>query len=140
MAPDPNFEQGSLADGVLIRLCSTLIKVGFYVFYLRLFYPYKHVRIMIWVGMGAVITFCVVFVITDLVACSPWPKERLGWMDPSLTKRCNNIAPDLVTAGAYFNVVSDFYTLFIPLHLLPTLNFSRKRKVGLSLIFLTGLL
>lgn len=125
---------------MLIRLCSTIIKVGFYVFYLRLFYPYQHVRIMIWTGMGAVVTFCIVFVITDLIACSPWPKERLGWMDPSLTERCNSIAPDLVTAGAYFNVISDFYTLFIPLHLLPNLNFSRKRKVGLSLIFLTGLL
>lgn len=95
---------------------------------------------MIWLGMGAVITFCVVFIIIDLVACSPWPNEHLGWIDPSLTERCSNIAPDLVTAGAYFNVISDFYTLFIPLHLLPTLNFSNKKKAGFSLIFLTGLL
>ncbi|KAI1211122.1 uncharacterized protein F4807DRAFT_466462 [Annulohypoxylon truncatum] len=132
--------QGSLADSVLIRITNTTIKVAFLVFYLRLFGHVNYVRYMIWAGMAVVITFCVAFVIIDIVACAPWPSEHGNWLAPSLTDRCDNIAVDLVTAGAYFSVISDFYILFIPLHRVPKLGLSRRRKIGVSLIFLTGLL
>lgn len=125
---------------MLIRITNTLIKLAFFTFYLRLFWAYTHIRIMIWVGMVVVTTFCAAFVITDLVACSPWPGEEGGWMDPALMSRCNTLATNLVTAGAYFSVITDFYLLFIPLQLVPKLNLSLKRKFGFSFIFLTGLL
>lgn len=83
---------------------------------------------MVWVGMVVVIAFCVAFVITDLVACTPWPGEEGGWINPAMLSRCNSIAPDLVTAAAYFSVVTDFYLLFIPLHLVPKLQLSFRRK------------
>lgn len=63
-----------------------------------------------------------------------------GWLAPSLVDRCNRIAVDLITAGAYFNVLTDFYILFIPLHQLPKLRLSKRRKIGVYLIFLTGLM
>ncbi|KAI2464613.1 hypothetical protein F4781DRAFT_439417 [Annulohypoxylon bovei var. microspora] len=134
------YQKGSLADSVLIRITNTTIKVAFLVFYLRLFSPVTHVRYMIWAGMAVVITFCVAFVIIDLVACAPWPSENGNWLAPSLIDRCDRIAVDLVTAGAYFSVISDFYIFFIPLHQVPKLGLSRKRKIGVSLIFLTGFL
>lgn len=132
--------QGSLADSVLIRITNTTIKVAFLVFYLRLFSPVTHVRYMIWAGMAVVITFCVVFVVLDIVACAPWPSEHGDWLAPSLLDRCDRIAVDLITAAAYFSVITDFYILFIPLHQIPKLGLSRKRKIGVSLIFLTGFL
>ncbi|KAI2615507.1 hypothetical protein GGR54DRAFT_292718 [Hypoxylon sp. NC1633] len=134
------YQKGSLADSVLIRITNTTIKLAFLVFYLRLFYPVTHVRYMIWAGMAAVTTFCVVFVILDIVACAPWPSEQGNWIAPSLLDRCDRIAVDLITAGAYFSVITDFYILFLPLHQIPKLGLSRKRKIGVSLIFLTGLL
>ncbi|KAI0885804.1 uncharacterized protein GGS22DRAFT_162053 [Annulohypoxylon maeteangense] len=134
------YQKGSLADSVLIRIDNTTIKVAFLVFYLRLFSPVTHVRYMIWAGIAIVVTFCVAFVIIDIVACAPWPSEHGNWLAPSLIDRCNDIAVDLVTAGAYFSVIFDFYILFIPLHQVPKLGLSRKRKIGVSLIFLTGFL
>ncbi|KAI1376583.1 hypothetical protein F4677DRAFT_418981 [Hypoxylon crocopeplum] len=134
------YQKASLADAVLIRICNTLIKVAFFVFYFRLFHPIKHVRVMIWAGMAAVIVFCLAFVIVDLVACSPRPNEHGGWLDPSMLDRCNRIAPPLITGAAYFSVITDFYILFIPLHQVPTFGLSQKRKIGISFIFLTGLL
>ncbi|XXG95640.1 hypothetical protein Hte_001908 [Hypoxylon texense] len=134
------YQKGSLADSVLIRITNTTIKVAFLVFYLRLFSPVKYVRHMIWVGMAVVITFCVVFVVIDLVACAPWPSEHGDWLAPSLLDRCDRIVVDLITAGAYFSVITDFYILFIPLHQIPKLGLSRKRKIGITLIFLTGFL
>ncbi|KAI0386309.1 hypothetical protein F5Y04DRAFT_289987 [Hypomontagnella monticulosa] len=134
------YQKGSLADSVLIRITNTIIKVGFFTFYLRLFNSIRHVRIMVWVGMAVVITFCVVFVVLDLVACAPWPSEHGDWLAPSMLDRCNRIAVDLITAGAYFNVITDFYILFIPLYQTAKLSLPRKTKIGVSLIFLTGLL
>ncbi|RYP18843.1 hypothetical protein DL765_003723 [Monosporascus sp. GIB2] len=131
-------QKGSLADSVLIRITNTTIKVAFLVFYLRLFSPVTHVRYLVWAGMALVITFCVVFVAIDVVACAPFPSEN--WLSPSLLERCYRIAVDLITAAVYFSLITDFYILFIPLHQVPNLGLSKKRKIGVSLIFLTGLL
>jgi len=95
---------------------------------------------MSWIGIVTVVTFCVVFVVTDMVACLPWPGEKGGFLDPAMQQRCNRIAPDLVTAAVYFSVISDFYILFIPLHMVPKMGLSRKKKVAVSFVFLTGLL
>ncbi|KAI0376488.1 hypothetical protein F5Y04DRAFT_266381 [Hypomontagnella monticulosa] len=134
------YSKGSLADQLLMRFSSNLVKVAFLVFYYRLFYPFTHVRIMIWAGVVAVVTFTTFFVVVYLVVCCPWPGEHGGWMDPSLLARCSSIAPNLVTAAVYFSVVADLYILFIPLHQLPSLNLSRKKKIGVSFVFLTGLI
>lgn len=123
-----------------MRFSSNIVKVAFLVFYYRLFYPVTHVRIMIWAGIVAVVTFTAFFIVVYLVACSPWPSEHGGWMDPSLLARCGSIAPNLVTAAVYFSVVGDLYVLFIPIHQMPSLKLSRKKKIGVSLVFLTGLL
>ena len=125
---------------MLIRISNSTVKVAFLVFYLRLFSPVKQVRYLVWIGMAVVITFCVVFVVIDLVACSPWPSENGDWLAPSLTDHCEHIAVPLITAASYINVITDFYILFIPLHQLPTLRLSKRRKIGVGLIFLTGLL
>ena len=109
-------------------------------FYLRLFSPVASVRYMVWAGMVAVITFCAVFVIIDTVACTPLPSEHGDWLVPSLQERCEHIAVDLITAAACFSVVTDFYILIIPLHQVPKLSISKARKIGVSLIFLIGLL
>lgn len=127
-----------MADSILARITNSTIKVAFLTFYLRLFGTVKYIRYMVWVGMTVVITFCVVFVVVDIVACAPWPSEN--WLSQSLIDRCERIAVDLITAAVYISVITDFYILFIPLHQLPTLHLSGKRKIGLGLIFLTGLL
>ncbi|KAK8066134.1 hypothetical protein PG997_012881 [Apiospora hydei] len=133
------YAKASLADSTFFRICNTLIKVSFFLFYRRLFRPVTHVKVMVWVGIALVTTFCVAYIIIDIVACAPWPSEH-GWLDPNTMKRCGAIAPKLVTAGAYFSVLTDFYILAIPLQQVPQLRLSKRRKVGLSFIFLTGLL
>ncbi|KAI0854509.1 hypothetical protein F4860DRAFT_499209 [Xylaria cubensis] len=132
------WQKGSLADGLLAQVTNATIKVGFLLFYLRLFGLVNHVRWMIWIGLAVIVTFAVVFFIIDLAACVPRVGET--WASPSVSQRCNSISVNLVTAGAYIRVVTDFYVLFIPLHQLPSLKLSKKRKIGVALIFLTGLL
>ncbi|KAI5864686.1 hypothetical protein GGS23DRAFT_561405 [Durotheca rogersii] len=132
------YQKGSLADSILIRIANTTIKIGFLAFYHRLFSPITYIRYMVWGGMAAVITFSVIFVIIDIVACAPFPREN--WLSPSLHDRCGRIAIDLITAAVSFSFITDLYILFIPLHQVPKLGLSKRRKIGVSLIFLTGLL
>ncbi|GAP88936.2 putative integral membrane protein [Rosellinia necatrix] len=134
------YQKGSLADSVLIRITSTTIKAGFLVFYLRLFGTVTYVRYLVWVGLTVVTTFCLVFVILDIVACAPFPSEHGNWVAPSLIDRCNRIAVPLITAATYISVITDFYILFIPLHQVSKLRVSTGRKIGIGFIFLTGLL
>lgn len=95
---------------------------------------------MVWTGMVVIITFCIAYIIVNLVACTPRSDEHGGWIDPSMLARCSDIAPTLTLAGAYVSVLTDFYLLFIPLHMVPKLKLSLRKKVGLSFIFLTGFL
>ncbi len=90
--------------------------------------------------MAVVILFCFAFVLTDLIACAPLPFEHGNWLAPSLQKRCDSLSDNLVTVAAYFSVVTDFYTLFIPLHQVPKLRMSKERKIGVSVLFMTGFL
>ncbi|CAG8959239.1 hypothetical protein HYFRA_00012597 [Hymenoscyphus fraxineus] len=133
------YQKGSLADSILVRICSTMIRVAFFSFYLRLFAVVRQVRIMAWAGMVAVITFGVAFVIADAILCSPWPGEH-GWVDPTMVHRCGVKATKLITGAAYFGVIMDFYILFIPLQQVFKLKVSRAKKIGICLVFLTGLL
>lgn len=114
-----------------------LIKVSFLLFYRRLFRPVTHVAVMVWVGIALVVTFSIVYTILMPVACAPWPSES-GWDDQRMALRCNNIATPLGTARSYFSVLTDFYILIIPLHQVPQLRLSTRRKLGVSFIFLTG--
>lgn len=125
---------------VLHRVCNTLIKVAFLIFYLRLFGPVRQVRIMIWVGLAFVVTFCIAYIIIELVTCIPWPSDRNGFLDDAFWIRCSSTAPKLLMAGCYFGVVTDFYILFIPLSQMRDLDLPKKRKIGISFIFLTGLM
>ncbi|KAK8042858.1 hypothetical protein PG994_013341 [Apiospora phragmitis] len=130
----------SIADMVIHRLCNTLIKVAFLVFYLRLFGPVRQVRIMVWAGLAVVVTFCIVFMIIEIVVCVPWPSEHDGFLDDRYFARCLTISPNLFLGGTYFSVIMDFYILFIPLLQVKNLVLNKKRKIGISFVFLTGLI
>ncbi|KAI1816759.1 hypothetical protein GGS20DRAFT_536100 [Poronia punctata] len=132
------YEMYSVAGALLSQITNTMIKVAFLVFYLRLFGLVTYVRWMIWVGMAVIVAFAVVFCIVYLSACLPRSSE--AWESPSVGVRCEHIVVDLITVGAWIRVVTDFYILFIPLHQLPRLELSGKRKIGMALVFLTGLL
>lgn len=95
---------------------------------------------MVRVGIVVVVVWYTAIMIINLVACTPWPNQHGKWLDRSLVARCFGTAPTLMTAGAYMNVVTDFYILFIPMHQVPRLGLSRKKKIGVGFIFLTGLL
>ncbi|KAI0099088.1 hypothetical protein GGR51DRAFT_576464 [Nemania sp. FL0031] len=132
--------KGALAESILVRLANITIKIAFLVFYLRLFGHIAYVKYLVWIGIGVLIAFVIIFISLYAEACTPLRSEHGDWLSNSLAQRCNDIAVPLITAAAYFSVITDFYILFIPLHQIHGLRLSRKRKIGVTLVFLTGLL
>lgn len=102
-------------------------------FYLRIFNPVPKLRLMIWIGLVAVVGFLVVIIAATLALCHN--SGPLG-----ISQRCSHELPNFTTAGTIFSVISDFYILFIPIQLLPSLKLSQKRKAAVGGVFLIGLL
>jgi hypothetical protein len=117
-----------------------LIKVSLLVFYLRIFNPVPRLRYMIWAGLVAVVAFFIAIFVGTLILCCPRPGEPDSFASLTMSKRCATGIPKLTTAGTIFSVISDFYILFIPIHMMPTLKLSRKRKAAVASVFLIGFL
>ncbi|KAI3320734.1 hypothetical protein HD806DRAFT_538183 [Xylariaceae sp. AK1471] len=127
-------------DAVFLRISNTLIKVLLLLFYLRIFNPLTRIRWMIYIGLFLVVVFCLGSVIGTLAVCFPRPGVHYE-LFPSykVPPECFTELPKIQTAGTIFSVVTDFYILFIPIHLLPMLKLSWRRKVAVASVFLIGL-
>ena len=65
------------------------------------------------------------------------PREKI-W-NPTVPGHCVSTIPTYVFTGS-FNVASDFLMLLVPLSLVLKLQMERKKKILVTLVFLTGLL
>lgn len=90
---------------------------------------------MVWGGITVVVLFWLAFVITYLITAIP---GKEGFLDPGYRARMSHHPNTLITVAAYVSVLTDVYILIIPMHQVPKLGLSYKRKWGISLIFLTG--
>jgi hypothetical protein len=127
----------ALANSPLARSSNISIKCAFLVFYLRLFGPKDHIRPMVWAGIGVLLSFYVAWIIAYLVCAVPGDG---GYLDPAYQAQMADKPNKLVLAACYMSVISDVYILLIPMHQVPKLALSYKRKWGISLIFATGLM
>ncbi|KAI1810611.1 hypothetical protein GGS20DRAFT_167985 [Poronia punctata] len=129
----------AVVDAVFLRISNTLIKVSLLALYLRIFSPLPRLRFMIWAGMVAVVVFCVVVVFTTLGVCTPERPANLDIGSLTVPRRCMKVLPTITTAGTIFSVITDIYILVIPIHIIPSLKLSRRRKAAVGSVFLLGL-
>ncbi|KAI0401469.1 hypothetical protein F4802DRAFT_580369 [Xylaria palmicola] len=128
-------------DSIFGRLSNTLIKVSLLTLYLRIFNPVPRLRWMIWIGLITVVGFFFAVFIGTLILCIPRPGENDRPDLPAFPRQpCQVGVPYLTSVGTVFSVITDFYILFIPIHMLPSLKLSRRRKAALGGVFLIGLI
>ena len=116
----------------------TLLKVSILLQVLRIFVPQRQGnRWIFWTTTG-LITANVLFYIIEffLVVLQCSPRER-GW-NKRIPGKCIGSSNIIYTAG--FNVLNDILILIIPLARIWRLQMSTQKKIGLSLIFSTGIL
>ncbi|EPE32138.1 hypothetical protein GLAREA_12220 [Glarea lozoyensis ATCC 20868] len=115
---------------ILVKLCLLLL-------YIRMFRPRNVARVLIW----AAFAFIPLFYIATVIAFTIFymPKKGEDWISPrspSTTHKMNNVT----SVQGIVGIVTDFYILLIPLWFVSGLRLPLGRKIGVSAIFLSGLI
>ena len=78
-------------------------------------------------------------VIGYLILCAPSSDTRIGLLIGLSSEKCHDQAQPLNIVIGAFNLLSDMYLLGIPLPAIWSLQMALKRKMGILMIFLTGI-
>ena len=119
-------------------MAAMFVKLTILALYYRIFQPSRWARILIWAGMMSITVFYLISVIAVLSQCVPGPSET--WLFKVPTGACPTVQVRLSLGVGIFGLVSDVYILVIPLWQISHLSLAPKRKFGLVVVFLTGLL
>ncbi|KAF7907916.1 hypothetical protein EAE99_011827 [Botrytis elliptica] len=113
-----------------------IAKLTFLLFYLTLFSPNRILRYMIYFGMVVTILVFLGFTLAQTILLVPHPGEN--WLemyqDPREMAVLKISVPISVTS-----FIVDIYTFIIPITGVSGLKLSPKRKIGVLIVFITGL-
>ncbi|KAI5917142.1 hypothetical protein F4810DRAFT_697708 [Camillea tinctor] len=123
---------------VLFFLGALFVKLALLLLYLRLFKIHPLAYKLIWSGVAALSAFYLISMILILNQCVP--RAGQTWLTTTFTGNCTPMQNGLSKGSGIFGLISDLYILAIPVWLISRLTFSRKRKVGVIAVFMTGLI
>jgi hypothetical protein len=92
---------------------------------------YILIQIVLWLNL----LFYIAMTLSVIFSCSPVHK----FWDRLVPGKCINAYPHITTSAA-FNVASNFATVFLPVRAVWKLQMPLKRKIGVSTVFMGGLL
>ncbi|KAF2994777.1 hypothetical protein E8E14_003818 [Neopestalotiopsis sp. 37M] len=138
-AQTDEYPKNLLLTGILYNCSAMSVKLSLLLLYNRLFRPAKSIQIPTWLGIVVITMFYMICNILTLVFCLPRPGEG-GWGAAKYTERCGTQYLKLTTVQGVFSVASDFYVLFIPVGTIMRLQLSLKKRIGVTSVFLSGLL
>lgn len=114
------------------------IKLSILLLYLRIFSPQRAARSFIYAGIAVVFLYSLVVTTLFPVFCAPRKGE--DWVSSYMSDRCKSHTNDTFIASVILNFATDIYILVIPLPMVWKLHISTSRRIGLILIFATGIL
>jgi hypothetical protein len=130
---DVSIVQTIASMAVVSQLVIFLVKISILLQYLRLFGTNTRIRKLVYFGLLFIILFHISSFgvsLSTLVVCNS-PKRSFTYT------LCKDVPAILVFQGV-FNILSDFYIFLIPIPCIIKLQISKRQKIGLLLIFLTG--
>ena len=106
------------------------VKLTVFILYIEIFGRIRWLKICAY--LGAIVTGLMYFssLIVFLLFCSPFVTR---WS----SRKCLSVSPFLVSVGIV-NFTSDLYLMILPLPAVWKLQLPMKKKIGISVIFLTG--
>ncbi|KAF2733903.1 hypothetical protein EJ04DRAFT_564760 [Polyplosphaeria fusca] len=126
-----SYQKGIIAAQDLNFLSALFTKISLLVLYLRIFRPTHWTKAMIWVGIVVTTAAYVAFTVSYTIISLP-PQWSVLKYQPNILA--------MVGVSGVFGIVSDFYILFIPMHLVIRLRLPLGKKLGVCGIFFTGFL
>lgn len=113
-------------------------KIAILLLYVQLFGVRRPFRYLCFVMMGIVASYCVIFFFIEAFNCNPVEKV---WHELTYIGKFScfdNSMVEFVIGG--FNIATDTIILVMPVPIILKLQMDRKRKLGLLLLFSTGVL
>ena len=121
-------------------LVALFMKLSFLIYFLQIFGPKPFLRWNILVGIFITAAFYVALTITLFVLSTPGRGVTFAEQFTSfLSQKTSPVLTTTFVMG-YFNIFSDLYILILPISGVMGLNLPPRRKFGVSLMFMTGLL
>jgi hypothetical protein len=134
----PFFFQKMLVNVVVLNIAAIFVKLTLFYLYLRLFKPNRLTRYLVHGGIVAVVLFYVAANAAYVGMFVPRPGEGGLLSNASMARLKKH--HDVAVAQGVFSAVSDIYMLAIPLQLVWQLHMSTSKKIGVSAVFMTGLM
>ena len=112
-------------------------KLTLFLLYLLLFRPLRWLRISVYIGATLNVVFYIVDVILVVALQVPGPGE--SFQEHTLKSQGLQVQNAILYTTAV-GVAFDIFLLVLPIRAAATLQLPRRQKVGVVIIFLTGLL
>ena len=122
---------------ILYSLVMFFAKLALFLFYHRIFALSRRTRIAIYLGITLNGLFYLASCIGIIVLCVPRRSE--SWTSMTFATRCHHSVA-MGDIQGIFGLVSDLYIFILPLPVLFRLQMSLKKKLGITAVFLTGLM
>ncbi len=114
-----------------------MVKLCILTFYVRIFSPVRWFRFTCYAVMIIVTMYSVAGFFAVIFNCHP---IRKSWTVTIKTGHCGVNVTKLAWAGAILNTITDLAIFFLPLPMVWGLHLPVKQRLGVSLVFMTGLL
>jgi hypothetical protein len=114
--------------------------VTFYILFLQVFRPKSAFKWNIYIGTAVTTVFYVVVTIILFHFTTLRPGQTFLENFQRFLHKKRSPVVDATLAMGYFNIISDVYILILPISAVYGLNLPTRRKIGLSLIFMAGIL
>jgi hypothetical protein len=118
----------------IFATCISTIKMSVMFFYLRVFVN-DGLRLTTKLMMGFVFLWSLGNILQVFLICRPFAATY----DPTIKSKCGNQVVSFIAIGA-FNVITDAIILTLPIPTIWGLKMSRSARLGLSAVFLIGLM
>lgn len=136
-----SFLQRTLAAINLYAASAFFVKLSLFLLYFRIFKPNKVTRWLIYGGIVVCGLFYSASIISNCALCMPrpgQPSDLATWL--SRSQECSGPSQRLAVVQGVFGTLSDMYLLVIPIQSVFQLQLPTNRKLGVSAIFMIGII
>ncbi|KAL8947780.1 MAG: hypothetical protein Q9222_005978 [Ikaeria aurantiellina] len=129
-----------VADSYLYILGVTIAKLSLLFFLYRIFRVDTKFRIASWVIGTILVIWTTVTILLGIFACRPIKASWIltVYLDPKTV--CPITFPNVVNVHGFCNIITDFALLFLPVPMVWNLQMNIRKKIGLAMVFATGIL
>ncbi|KAF2228757.1 hypothetical protein EV356DRAFT_537812 [Viridothelium virens] len=125
----------------LYPICIWTVKASLFVLYLHVFAPIRWLYLQVVCGIVATAVFYLTVLAINISLCySKSGQSELAYANSMNQPKCLQAEPKISLAMGIMNVIIDVYMIIIPLPTIWLMQMPLKRKIGVSSMFLTGII